>query len=123
MKVLSKLLGSGVHVGLPLLPYGVETLVHLLLHILTKLSKGGVPCVMHTLEVGVKITYRGAVVASVAENMKTLELYLLPCAHSVLQLASFVLPQLEERELVVFCESPCHSQKAYKAHVGLCTLL
>ena len=59
VKVLPELLETSVHVTLPLLPHGVKTLLHLLLNTLTKLSKRCVPCVLHALKVGVKVTCRG----------------------------------------------------------------
>jgi hypothetical protein len=58
VKVLPKLLKTGVHVTLPLLPHGVKTLLHLLLNTLTKLSKRRVLGVLHVMKVGVKVTWR-----------------------------------------------------------------
>jgi hypothetical protein len=58
VKMLPKLLKTGVHVTLPLLPHGVKALLHLLLNTLTKLSKRCVLCVLHVLKVGVNVTWR-----------------------------------------------------------------
>jgi hypothetical protein len=59
VKMLPKVLQTSVQVTLPLLSHCLKALLHLLLHVLPKLSKGCVPSVLHALKIWVKVTSRG----------------------------------------------------------------